>query len=275
MTKSLPLCFSAVLMFACTGLVRAKHVNGTLDPVTQKVARIAEDIYAEGLYPGISIAASGPNGERVLYQIGHADVAKDRPVTADTVFRMYSASKGLTRMLVAALVDENQIALDARAVAFLPNLPAHLHDITVQQLLDHTSGIRHYRGADEWLKLSRQRCSSPVEALAQFADDPLLFEPGTRESYSSFGYVLLSAVLEKAGGASFDALLRKHVVDPSGPDFVELDPPGGHRGAERVAAFYERRADGAFDVAPPVDNSCKFGGGGVNASAAAILDIYE
>lgn len=275
MKKSFPWSISALLMFSCAGTVCAKDVSVPLDPLTEKVAHIAEEIYAQGLYPGISIAASGPNKVRVLYQIGHADVAKDRRVTTETVFRMYSVSKGLTRMLVAALVDEKAIALDAQAGNYLPDLPAHLQEITVQQLLDHTSGIRHYRGTDEWLMLSRQHCSSPVEALSQFSADPLLFAPGTRESYSSFGYVLLSAVLEKAGGASFGALLQKHVVDPSGAEAVELDGHGASRTADRVTVFYERGADGAFDVAFPIDNSCKFGGGGVNATPEAVLDIYE
>src|SRR5690606_12683845 len=86
MKKSFPWSISALLMFSCAETVCAKDVSVPLDPLTQKVAHIAEEIYAQGLYPGISIAASGPNEERVLYQIGHADVANDRRVTTETVF---------------------------------------------------------------------------------------------------------------------------------------------------------------------------------------------
>ena len=188
---------------------------------------------------------------------------------------MYSVSKGLTRILAAVLVDKNKLDLDARVSRYLPDVPAHLHGITVRHLLDHTSGIRHYRGTDEWLRLSRKSCSSPMEAIADFAGDPLLFPPGLKEGYSSFGYVLLSAVLENAGGKPFDALMHHYVVEPSGAQQVEFDRPGGKVKDQNATVFYERRATGQFDVAPAVDNSCKFGGGAINASSESILEIYK
>lgn len=268
----------ALSMLASSAIVSADGNHVAADTTHEMIATIANEIYAQGLYPGISIAALAPDGERIQYQIGHADLANARPVTAGTSFRMYSVSKGLTRILAAVLVDKSKLDLEARVGDYLPEVPAHLFPITVQQLLDHTSGIRHYRGADEWVELSRKSCSSPLEAVAEFSQDPLLFEPGSRKSYSSFGYVLLSAVLEKAGGEPFGSLLQRYVSNPSGARDVELDRPqedNQEDNQEHASVFYERRAAEQFDVAFKVDNSCKFGGGAVNASSSAILDVYR
>jgi CubicO group peptidase (beta-lactamase class C family) len=199
--------FAGLLLSGFSGLAFADGAVSHSDRM-EKVAAIAKEAYAQGLYPGLSIAAIASDGENIEYQIGHAELDKQRPITSQTTFRMYSVSKGLTRILAAVLVDKDKLDLDAQVSRYLPDVPAHLHGIAVRQLLDHTSGIRHYRGTDEWLRLSRKSCSSPTEAIADFASDPLLFPPGSKESYSSFGYVLLSAVLETAGGTPFDALMH-------------------------------------------------------------------
>lgn len=240
------------------------------------IDRAAEEVLGAGTYPALSVAVFQDGQLAYAGQYGHADLGKRIAPKQDTVFRMYSVSKGLTQILAAVLVDEGSLDLNAPISRYVQGLPEQLRDLTADQLLNHRGGIRHYSGAKEWMELSKQHCSSPVEAIPAFAGDSLLFAPGTKESYSSFGYVLLSAVLEQAGGAPFGILLEKKLFQPSGASKIHLDT-GGAGNPVPSAQFYERRQGAAaeFDVAPAVDNSCKFGGGAVNGTPAEIARVFS
>jgi CubicO group peptidase (beta-lactamase class C family) len=74
---------------------------------------------------------------------------------------------------------------------YVPGFPDKGAPITALQLAEHTSGIRHYAGDDE--ARSQRHCADVTAAMEIFADDPLVHAPGRRETYSSWGYVLLSA----------------------------------------------------------------------------------
>lgn len=95
--------------------------------------------------------------------------------------------------------------------------------ITLLQLATHMSGIRHY--ADESEARSRQHCSSVAEALKIFADDPLVHPPGASETYSSWSYVLLSAVLEGAPSKGYEQAMADLVFDPLGLSSPLIDDP--------------------------------------------------
>ncbi|HJQ36032.1 MAG TPA: serine hydrolase domain-containing protein [Thermoanaerobaculia bacterium] len=204
--------------------------------------------------PGLA-AAVAVDGKIVWTSgFGWADIAAKKPMSADAAARIYSVNKPLTAALAFRLAERGVIDLDK---------PIRADGITLAQLLSHTSGIRHYRDG-EWLRVSSKPCASTSEALAPFVNDPLLFKPGTREEYSSFGYVLASNVLENAAKKPFPELMR----DEMG---VSPRPPG--------TTFYEPARFGRVRVARAVDNSCKFGAGSLVATApdlasfgAALLD---
>lgn len=204
--------------------------------------------------PGIAIAVAVDG--RIVWTsgFGWADVEKQTPMRADTAARIYSVNKPLTAALALRLSERGVIELDQ---------PIPPHGITMAQLLSHTSGIRHYKDG-EWLRVSSHPCTSASEALAPFIHDPLLFQPGTKQEYSSFGYVLASDILEKAAKRPFAELLRDEVL---------------HAHATPLTTFYEPSRFGRVHVARAVDNSCKFGAGSLVATApdlasfgAALLD---
>jgi serine beta-lactamase-like protein LACTB, mitochondrial len=243
-----------------------------------EVAAIAQEAYATGLYMGVSVAAGSVDGEMMHFGVGYADAQSKREITSQTMFRMYSVSKGLTALLAERLAAQGKLQLDAPIDHYLPELPEHLRGITARHLLDHSSGIRHYKDTDEWLQLSRQNCTTPSQAIEAFKADPLVFKPGERVAYSSFGYVLLSAVIEQAGGKPFGTLMQTLVFEPNGAQRIELDQPRSNTSSD-VSTYYEKQPDAGggltLQEAPPIDNSCKFGGGAINASPQAVANIYR
>ena len=106
------------------------------------------------------------------------------------------------------------------------------------------------------------------EGLAIFQDDALLFEPGTNYSYSSYGWNLISAVIERASGEDFLPYMQKNVFDPLG--MVNTTADIAINEITNRTKFYVRRGSRAMD-APYVDNSYKWAGGGFIGSAEDLI----
>src|SRR6266581_7636191 len=218
--------------------------------------------------PGVQLAVA-IDGTLVWSEgFGYADAARKRPVTRATRFRIGSVSKPLTAAAVALLYEEGKLDLDAPVQRYVPSFPDKGYPITTRQLAGHLAGIRHYRG-DEFL-LNR-RFTSVLEGLTIFQGDSLLFPPGTKFSYSTYGWNLISAVVEAAAGQDFLSYVGRNVFRPLGMT---------HTAADRVDSlipnrtrFYERGADSGFVAAPPVDNSYKWAGGGFVSTAEDLVQF--
>ena len=98
--------------------------------------------------------------------------------------------------------------------------------MTLRQLMGHVAGVRNDGGDEGPLSV---RCERPVEGLQCFAKRPLLFEPGTRYRYSSYGWILVSAAVEAAADEPFLTFMRKQIFEPLGMD----DTHGRLRDASR------------------------------------------
>ncbi len=224
--------------------------------VEEARALIREIMEAQGV-PGASVAV-GIGGEIVWSEgFGWADVEQKVPVTTLTKFRVGSVSKTLTATGLGLLLERGRLDLDLPIQEYLPDYPLKRWPVTTRQLGGHTAGVRHYRGQE---MLSARRYPTVESGLAIFAEDTLLFEPGTDYSYSSYGWNLLSAVMEEASGTDFLNFMREEVIDPLGLRHTVADHTDSvipHR-----TRFYERGQDGAIVNAPYVDNSYKWARGG-------------
>ena len=192
---------------------------------------------------------------------GYANLQHQVPVTADTRFRIASISKPITATVAMMLAEQGALRLDAPVRSYLPLFPEKRDTLTTRQLLSHTAGIRHYRG-DEFR--SDTRYESRLGPLSIFADDSLLFEPGTEFSYSTYGYTLAGAVLEAAADSTFLELLEARLTEPLGLETIV--PERTERVIPNEASFYlveTTNGDTTVVNAPYVDNSNKWTGGGL------------
>jgi CubicO group peptidase (beta-lactamase class C family) len=136
--------------------------------------------------------------------------------------------------------------------------PRQRWPITTRQVAGHIAGIRHYAGAHEML--SNRRYATVRQALGIFERDSLLFEPGTKYNYSTYGFNLLSAVVEGASGEPFLTYMQRRVFAPLGLRSITAEHTDSL--IPWRARFYERGRDGRVTNAPYVDNSNKWAGGG-------------
>ncbi|HEU5021990.1 MAG TPA: serine hydrolase domain-containing protein, partial [Bryobacteraceae bacterium] len=179
--------------------------------------KVVERLIAEKRIPGFSIAVA--RAGRIVWSegFGFANVEQGVAVTPLTRFRLGSVSKVVTAAGLARLVEEGKIDLDAPVQRYVPDFPRKQWPITTRELAGHLAGIRHYTEQDFAVTLKgAPHYDSVSTSLGIFKNDPLLFEPGTKYSYSSYGWNLISAVMEGASGEDFLTYMQHAVFDPLG-----------------------------------------------------------
>ena len=216
--------------------------------------------------PGLSAAIG--RGSQLIWSegFGYSDMTHNVMVTPLTKFRIGSVSKPVTAAALAILVEAGALDLDAPVQDYVPSFPEKRWPVTTRQLAGHLGGIRHYRGLEN---LSRTHYPTVLSGIAIFADDSLIHEPGTEFSYSSYGWNLVSAVVEGASGEDFLGYMDRVVFDPLGMDRTVADWNAPII-ADRTR-FYVADSTGQVFNAPYVDNSYKWAGGGILSTPEDLL----
>ena len=234
--------------------------------VVEEARTLVRTDLAQRGYPGIAIAVS-VNGQTVWSEgFGYANLEHRIPMLPSVKFRVGSISKSMTAAAVAKLVEAGRLDLDVPIQQYVPSFPEKRYPITTRQLGGHLGGIRHYRGNEN---LIRDPYPTVLDSLAIFADDPLLHEPGSAFAYTSYGFNLISAVVEGAARQPFLDVMREAVFRPLGmrdtvADFVTPIIPGR-------TSYYVRDAGGHVVNAPFVNNSYKWAGGGFLSTTEDVL----
>ncbi len=215
--------------------------------------------------PGVS-AAVAIDGKLIWSEAqGYANLEARTPLLRSTPLRIGSTSKALTSAALGILVEAGTLDLDSPIQRYVPTFPEKTHPITARQLASHRAGIRHYdpQTGDYW---NRQRYADVTAALGAFANDPLLFPPGSAYHYSTYGYTLLSAAIEGASEQDFLSFMQTAVFAPAGMTHTgaeSSDTESSRRLAASASRFYVHSSfTGGIAEPPPVDHSVKWAGGG-------------
>lgn len=238
----------------------------------QKAIRLAQR-YVDSLrvkqdIPGISVCVGNPQHMIWAQGFGYADLENRQPVTMESKFRLGSVSKSLTSMAIGRLVEDGRLDLDAPVQQYVPTFPPKKYPFTARQLATHTAGIRHYRDNDPLACPARY---ADVEAgLAIFKADSLLFPPGTAYGYSTYGYSLLSAVIEGASQTDYLNFMQQAVFTPLGMTNTGADYSDSL--VSNRVRFYEHRK-GRLVNAALVDNSYKWAGGGLLSTPVDLVKV--
>lgn len=198
---------------------------------------------------------------------GYADLENQVPARAESSYRMASVSKPMTAAAVMRLVEQGKIDLDAEVQTYVPDFPRKAHPVTIRQLLQHLGGISHYKNYAAEGRFREHK--NTKEALDVFKDFDLVAEPGTRYSYSSYGYNLLGAVVEGACKCRFGDFMTEQVWTPLGMTDTRMDDPRAII-PNRVRGY--TLADGKLVNSEYVDISSRFGGGG---SRSTVIDMLK
>jgi CubicO group peptidase (beta-lactamase class C family) len=233
----------------------------------QAAAAVFADLDGSGA-PGCAAAVS-VDGEVVFADgFGTADLGNGTPITPTTRFDIASVSKSITAATTLVLVENGVIALEDSIATWLPELPESWGDVTVDDLLHHTSGLPSYEDALAE-QIPETGSSTPEDALAVLVAQPdLTFEPGTAWEYSNSGYFLLSLIVARATGEEFADVVASQVLEPVGMDdtFVRTD---WDEPVEDGAAGYVQTGEGEFE--PYESRWAQQGDGAVQSTVLDLL----
>jgi beta-lactamase family protein/aspartyl protease len=174
-----------------------------------------DSLASAGAFSGAVLLAKG---DQVLLRKawGFASRSDRTPNQADTKFNLGSINKAFTRVAIEQLAAAGKLRLTDTIDRWLTDYPRDKgRRITIQQLLEHRGGTGDIFN-DRFRAAEPGRLRTVADWVDLIRDQPLEFEPGTRQHYSNAGYVLLGAIVERASGQSYYDYVREQVYGPAG-----------------------------------------------------------
>jgi CubicO group peptidase (beta-lactamase class C family) len=229
-------------------------VTASADAVGSTPAELIDQALRDEVMPGAVLAAGRHDARPLLLHVAgdaQRDDAATRPMTADTVFDLASLTKVVATLpSVLYLAGRAEVGLDDPVRRYLPAFGPGKDEVTVRQLLLHTSGLPDTRRYYQWL-------GEPGEIRAAALAEPLVAGPGTVVCYSDVGFITLGELVEAVAGCRLDEFVRDVVCAPLGLAATTFRPPAGWAG--RIAAT--ERVDGVAKVGVVHDENAEALGG--------------
>ncbi|WKN40960.1 serine hydrolase domain-containing protein [Tunicatimonas pelagia] len=258
------------LLLYTLSLIACFHVSLAQDYEEEKliIDTFLHEEYSENK-PGAAVLIA--KGDKIIYKkaFGLANVKKKKPLETDMIFQLGSMSKQFTSAAVLQLVEQNKVSLNDKIQQYVDYYPPKEYEITIEHLLSQTSGIPNFFDVDEdELRLLSQE-HTPQQLIEYYADQPLLFEPGTQFQYSNSNYPLLGVAVEKVSGLTLEEYLAKNIFQPLGMKSTNLWYREDFK-KKRIAQGY-RFEDGKFVRSPKVVGSVVYAAGGIVSTVDDLL----
>ena len=205
------LTLSAVVLFAlqfAVGQTTTRQVVARIDSYMNAAVKF------EKFSGSILIARNGV--PIVTRSYGMANQELKVPNTPRTLFQLGSVSKQFTAMAIMQLKERGKLNVNDPICRFLDDCPPAWKPITIHQLLTHTSGIVGFSTLPDWDDRISVTQYTREGFVKEFRDQPLLFAPGEKYTYSNSGYYLLGLIIERISGKSYGDFLRENIFVPLG-----------------------------------------------------------
>ena len=211
-------CALVALALGATASIASSQAAPPIDEATlvQRLSAALDSLAASGQFSGV--VALAKNGSPVFERAyGMADRAAARPNTVETAFNIGSINKVFTATAIRQLAAAGKLDLDSTVDKYWPDYPNPdvATRVTIRQLLTHRGGL----AGDIFAAPpggTRASLRHNRDFLPLFVNEPLAFEPGSRQAYSNAGYVLLGLIVERVSGEDFYEYVRKHITGPAG-----------------------------------------------------------
>ncbi|MGH9024734.1 MAG: serine hydrolase domain-containing protein [Acidimicrobiia bacterium] len=234
------------------------------EPADDLDAALEALVEAEGGPPGVIVVVDQDDDVEV-HAAGVAEVGESAPIDADDTVRIASTAKAFSGAAALSLVSTGDLSLDATIAEYVPQYADEWGEVTLAQLLQHTSGVPDFianPAAQSAIGESPDVPLPPDELLDFVADEPLNFEPGSEYEYSNSDNIAVGLMVESATGREYEDVLTERVYEPLGLDATSLP-----EGPELPTPFAH-----GYDVSEgePEDVSEIFAGGWAWASGGII-----
>ncbi|MFZ1973663.1 MAG: serine hydrolase domain-containing protein [Candidatus Acidiferrales bacterium] len=201
-----------VLLAGSVGAMRANAQSQLSPEMQQKIDQIASAALAKTGVPSASVAIVKDGQIAYLHAYGNARLDPQTAATPNMRYSIGSVSKQFTAASILLLQAQGKLSLDDKVGKFLPDL-TRANDITIREILSHTSGYQDYWPQD-YVMPEMLQPTTARKILDVWARKPLDFEPGTKWQYSNTNYVIAGLIVEKASGQPLLQFLQQHIFTP-------------------------------------------------------------
>ena len=251
-------CLLTLILFAC--LVASAQLSAEL---TVRIDKAAADALARTGVPSASVAVVKDG--KIAYVKAYGDARLDPKTSATSQMRysIGSISKQFTAAAILMLQEQGKLSLDDKVAKFIPDL-TRANEVTVRQILSHTSGYHDYWPQD-YVMPGMLKPVTAQEIMNRWAKIPLDFEPGTKWQYSNTNYVIAGVIVEKAAGMPMWQFLQENIFKPL--DMKSAYDIDKTKLTESDATGYVRYALGPLHVAPKEGPGWLFAAGEIAMTA--------
>jgi len=234
----------------------------------EEIEELLSQFVSEQIVVGISAGYTVDNEIKWQSSAGYLDRENGKDFELGTIVRIASISKPMTALAVMQLVEKDLIDLDAPIQTYIPDYPKQERtQITARHLLSHTSGIDGYKNAKE--AETTMNYPSLSDAVNVFKNRDLIFEPGTRYSYTTYGYTVLGLLIEKVSGITFEEYMQNNIWNRA-----EMTDTGVVKfgvAMDNKSAFYHRTKKGKIKEGNENNLSNRIPGGGFYSTLGDML----
>ena len=240
----LPAAIFCILFFGRAG--DAQAVNTIDRSLGEQIDRIASQVLKQTGVPSASIAVVQHGKLVYTHAYGKARLQPPTPATPAMRYSIGSISKQFTAAAILLLQEEGKLSIDDAVGKYIPDLTRG-DQITIRQILSHTSGYQDY-WPEDYVMTTMKPSVPPQQIIDRWGKKALDFEPGTQWQYSNTNFVIAGAIVEKVSGEPYFQFLNEHVFRPLrmksvwNSDQTQLSPAD--------ATPYYRHALGPLRVAP-------------------------
>jgi CubicO group peptidase (beta-lactamase class C family) len=249
----------SLLIAAAVAVPLAAHAASLSQEQKAAIDDSVEEWLAKTGAPSVSIAVASGNEIAYAKAYGRSSVDPDVAATPLTRYPIDSVSKQFTAAAVLMLQEQGKLSLDDKVAKYFPEL-TRANDITLRELLSHTAGYPDSEPQD-FFTPAMGKPQTLATLFRDYGTKPLTFEPGTDSQYSSTGFKIAGAIVEKVSGQPFFAFLQEHIFTPlhmtSVVDCDTAPLPAGD------AVDYLRYANGPIRPAPKEAPGWTFAAGGL------------
>jgi D-alanyl-D-alanine carboxypeptidase len=260
----------AIALGCCVTVLGAQTVETADAELRGRVDRIAESVLAQTGVPSASVAVV--KGGKLVYTHAYGKARLDPPVNAtpDMRYSIGSISKQFTAAAILLLQEQGKLSIDDAVGKYVPGLTRG-DEVTIRQILSHTSGYQDY-WPEDYVMTPLLEPESAQQILDTWAKKPLDFEPGTKWQYSNTNFVIAGRIVETVAGEPLMDFITQHIFRPLGMKSVWNSDEAKLTSVDATA--YYRHALGPLRVAPKEGRGWMFAAGEL-AMTAHDLALWD
>jgi CubicO group peptidase (beta-lactamase class C family) len=268
--KPFTISLSLAAAFILSAAIHAQSVDNIDPALKSSIDRIADQVLEQTGVPSASVAVV--KGGKLVYThaYGKARLEPSTPATPEMRYSIGSISKQFTSAAILILQEQGKLSLDDAVGKYVPGLTRG-DEVTIRQILSHTSGYQDY-WPEDYVMTPMLKPETAQQILDTWAKKPLDFEPGTQWQYSNTNFVIAGAIIERVSGQKLMDFLAAHIFRRLGMRSVWNTDEAKLTQAD--ATPYYRNALGPLRVAPKEGHGWMFAAGEL-AMTAHDLALWD